>query len=93
MNNIEKKLDALIDALGFDVEEVETPVKVTSYEASKPAVMIERTLYNNSYKLTKKSFKAKPSLHKVVRAYEKGTMSYDEMLGRIALMEADYEGL
>ena len=54
MNNIEKKLDALIDALGFDVEEVETPVKVTSYEASKPAVMIERTLYTNSYKLTKK---------------------------------------
>jgi hypothetical protein len=45
------------------------------------------------YKITKRKFNSKPSLHKVVRQYEQGTMSYDEMLGRIALMEADYENL
>ena len=31
MNNLEKKIDALIDALGFDVEEVASDVFVGNY--------------------------------------------------------------
>tara|TARA_R110000851_G_scaffold43718_1_gene107885 strand:- start:78 stop:368 length:291 start_codon:yes stop_codon:yes gene_type:complete len=62
MNNIEKKLDALIDALGFDVEEVRSPLDDfavsewnnkwrnanTSHVPPKPTATI-------NYKLTKRN--------------------------------------
>tara|TARA_R110000751_G_scaffold73408_1_gene148429 strand:+ start:13119 stop:13394 length:276 start_codon:yes stop_codon:yes gene_type:complete len=50
MNNTEKKLDALIDALGFDVESVDSDVFKGVYSG--------REVYNKeviSYKLTKRN--------------------------------------
>lgn len=57
MNNIEKKLDALIDALGFDVEEVVhtdtiiDPTGVFDWLGVNPTAT---TVTNIDYKLTKK---------------------------------------
>lgn len=51
-NNIEKKLDALIDALGFDVEEVQGDVFLGCYSG--------RDVYNKQavdYKITKRNQK------------------------------------
>jgi len=64
MNNTEKKLDALIDALGFDVE----AVSVGNYELIKakglrPAIVQE--VFN--YKLTKR----KEKLLMTFKEYEK----------------------
>tara|TARA_R110000764_G_C10808163_1_gene359907 strand:+ start:218 stop:493 length:276 start_codon:yes stop_codon:yes gene_type:complete len=54
MNNIEKKLDALIDALGFDVEVIDsgfTVVKVSELDTTPYPDKIHRT----DYKLTKRN--------------------------------------
>ena len=72
MNNIEKKLDALIDALGFDVEEV--------LEQAIPSGQI---IIAHDYKLTKRKYNEKPTIHKIVRIYEKGEISSGEMIARI----------
>ena len=53
MNNIEKKLDALIDALGFDVKVVDssfTVVKLGKFDTTPYPDKIHRT----DYKLTKR---------------------------------------
>ena len=88
MNNTERKLDALIAALGFDVETSTVSRELHSLYDSNVQIIT-----STDYKLTKRNFNNKPSLHKVVREYEQGTMSYGEMLGRIALMESDYENI
>lgn len=60
MNNLEKKLDALIDALGFDVEEIETQQKMYSRDdiddkgQPKENAMPTHIFVNAEYKLTKK---------------------------------------
>ena len=95
MNNTEKKLDALIDALGFDVE-IEYKKRKTdiiNFGLVGDITIGNRPKPEYDYKLTKRNFTSKPSLHKVVREYEQGTMSYGEMVGRIELMESDYENI
>jgi hypothetical protein len=49
MNNIEKKLDALIDALGFDVEELQVEVPILRMSTDEKS-----TAYTTNYKLTKR---------------------------------------
>ena len=112
MNNTEKKLDALIDALGFDVEEVERgSVMVSKDEGERMiransatasySLISDRGEYRRGdddcyfsvagvttdYKLTKRKFNSKPTLHKIIREYENEGMSASEMIGRIMLME------
>ena len=82
MNNYEKKLDALIDALGFDVEDIIGKELVGSYagvEKFRDCVV--------DYKLTKRGYNRKGTLHKIIREYEKEEMSASEMIGRIMLLE------
>ena len=56
MNNIEKKLDALIDALGFDVEEITKSLEMP--DKSRPeadaTLMLKQVV---DYKLTKRKVK------------------------------------
>jgi len=54
VNNIENKLDALIDALGFDVEEVVIEEKVWSGLSTGEEMIIPHSIID--YKVTKKSF-------------------------------------
>ena len=61
MNNIEKKLDALIDALGFDVEELRTPVGDTEvsdwnnkWRNANTSNIPPRPASSIDYKLTKR---------------------------------------
>ena len=60
MNNIEKKLDALIDALGFDVEVVGSKAKMNKYDlnsaldANNPLGIIRVSDSTIEYKLTKR---------------------------------------
>jgi len=75
MNNCEKKLDALIDALGFDVEEVIGDVFMGRYSG--------RDIHDKQvvdYKLTKRTYSKKQSLHRIVRAYEKGDITAAKMI-------------
>tara|TARA_R110000851_G_scaffold106661_1_gene226103 strand:+ start:423 stop:767 length:345 start_codon:yes stop_codon:yes gene_type:complete len=58
MNNTEKKLDALIDALGFDVEEVSkvyiNGVMYCGNESLIPVSTIDNIVHTIDYKLTKR---------------------------------------
>ena len=59
MNNIEKKLDALIDALGFDVEVVGSKAKMNKYDLNSasyhnPLGIIRVSDSTIEYKLTKR---------------------------------------
>jgi len=45
------------------------------------------TISKTDYKLTRKKYNSKPSLHKIIREYENEGMSASEMIGRIMLME------
>lgn len=90
MSNIEKKLDALIDALGY---EINATTDHASYQADMILAHSVGAKYNGDiddyieYKVTKRDFKNKPTLHKIIRQYEKEGMSASEMIGRIMLME------
>lgn len=59
-NNLEKKLDALIDALGFDVEETDTQQRMYSKDdvddkgQPKENAIPTHIFINSEYKLTKK---------------------------------------
>jgi len=97
MNDVEKKLDALIGALGFDIERT---LKEDEWNAAK-AVMAEnpeayrggfgmRPPFRDDYveiKLVKREFKSKPTLHKLVREYERGDKTASELIGHIMLLE------
>ena len=92
MSDCEKKLDALIDALGFDVEEVRDikpyyhPDDMQSNGEPKVNARCER-IVNNSYKLTKRTYSKNPPLHRTVRLYEKGDISAVEMIRDIMWAE------
>jgi|GEM_PF-2828825 len=101
MNNIEKKIDALIDALGFDVERVRVgearcdcnSINSPALDLKKGCLKCQGTGVSHGifdYKLTKRNF-SKPTLHKIVRQYEQGKISYDEM--RVSLMEEGNENI
>lgn len=114
MTNTEKKLDALIDALGFDVtitvDTKETPISKQSginrlaigvmgiksglvtdgcgvYKRGDDECYYLEASRDTDYKLTRKGWNSKPTLHKIIREYEKEGMSASEMIGRIMLME------
>jgi len=93
MNNIEKKLDALIDALGFDVEETDNSIKMYKIEDidnnGDPYIDANPDVIKViDYKLTKKKYNHKPTLHEVVRQYENGAITNTEMVASIMLMES-----
>ena len=73
MNNTEKLLRAFIEAQGYEVE-------ATSGNFGGMEVL-------KDYKVTRRGWSSKPSLHKIIREYEKEGMSASEMVGRIMLME------
>ena len=89
MNNIEKKLDALIDALGFDVErvcDIEYIYKSEDLQDDgepKEYALADSIIDNSTYTLTKRKYNEKPTIHKIVRIYEKGEISSSEMIARI----------
>ena len=92
MNNTEKLLRAFIEAQGYEVEATKDikhmyrPGDVTdSGEPKENAAPIIIT--NSDYKVTRMGWSSKPSLHKIIREYEKEGMSASEMVGRIMLME------
>ena len=89
MNSTEKKLDALIDALGFDVErfcDIKRAYKCEDLQGNgepKEYALPESIIDNSTYKLTKRKYNEKPTIHKIVRIYEKGEISSGEMIARI----------
>lgn len=89
MSNCEKKLDALIDALGFDVKEVVSKKFLYNAKDMHPSgnpisgAVPSVTFENADYKLTKRKYNEKPTIHKIVRIYEKGEISAGEMIARI----------
>ena len=90
--NTERKLDALIDALGFDIEVVDSSIKAyrlddIDRDGDPYTDAIPMTISKTDYKLTRKKYNSKPSLHKIIREYENEGMSASEMIGRIMLME------
>ena len=93
MNSTKKKLDALINALGFDVEVVDasfTMVKLGESDTTPYPDKVHRT----DYKLTKRKCTNKPTLHKIIREYENEGMTASKMIGRIMLLEdVSYEDL
>jgi hypothetical protein len=97
MNNTEKKLDALIDALGFDVEVIET-ITLSGKPLEKPdmtpgaflpveASDLRDIIRVIDYKLTKRKVNGKSELHRIVREYESGHRSIGDMLNEIAKIE------
>jgi len=57
MNNTEKKLDALIDALGFDVEESTTTNKLHRiFDGNQVVELPDHEIVTIDYKVTKKPF-------------------------------------
>ena len=91
MDNTEKLLRAFIEAQGFEVEEVsETFINGEKYQGSDPLVHftpMDTVLTTLNHKVTKRGFKSKPTLHKIVREYERGNYTASEMIGRIMLLE------
>ena len=82
MNNTDKLLRAFIEVSGFDVEEVKEEVILKDRDG-----LIWEHYFDVSYKLTRKRYNSKPTLHKIIREYEKEGMSASEMIGRIMLLE------
>ena len=92
MNNTDKLLRAFIEASGYEIEEADTSVKLYKIDD----VDLEGDPYDNAmptvissidYKVTKRKFNSKPTLHKIIREYENEGMSASEMIGRIMLLE------
>ena len=84
MNNTEKKLDALIDALGFDIEETRRNIESVAKGGDGQA-LYTTPLFD--YKLTKRTYSKNPPLHRTVRLYEKGDISAVEMIRDIMWSE------
>jgi hypothetical protein len=95
---IEKKLDALIDALGFDVERVRIGDARCDCYKSNPlssdhligcqrcqGTGVSHGIFD--YKLTKRKVNGKSELHRIVREYESGHRSIGDMLNEIAKIE------
>jgi len=82
MTDETKLLRAFIEAQGYEVEEVEKEVILRDAGG-----FLINQLIEVDYKVTKLSFKNRPTLHKIIRQYEKEGMSASEMIGRIMLME------
>ena len=116
MNNLEKKLDALIDALGFDVETTldyqerkiseSEAMRINNRPCGVPSDYVVATnrgqmldidsegMYTRllhtpiiDYKLTKKNYINKPTIHKLVRKFERQDITASELIGQIMLME------
>lgn len=94
MTNEMKLLTALTEALGFEIEEAFTSVNLHTKTEFHPDGLPKmasghyvKTITSVDYKLTKKSFNSKPTLHKIIRQYEKEGMTASEMIGRIMLHE------
>ena len=89
MTNLEKKLDALINALGFDckrnldIKHVYRREDLQGNGEAKLYALPESIIDNSTYKLTKRKYNEKPTIHKIVRIYEKGEISSGEMIARI----------
>ena len=88
MNNIEKKLDALIDALGFDVEKI-TDFNVADYERVHKGYIYcrmgfpppQKSTYTNvEYKLTK-------------RAPERNSLPHDAWCGLVDFILSHQEDI
>lgn len=87
-----KLLQAFIEASGFDVE-----VTQDRQECYKPCDLVDgktklgalpvNIQMNTAYKVTKREFNSNPTLHKIIREYEKYGMTASEMIGRIMLLE------
>ena len=92
-NNTGKLLRAFIDASGYEVEEskdikrIYRSVDIMDNGEIRENAMPETIIKNTDYKVTRKGWNSKPSLHKIIREYEKEGMSASEMIGRIMLME------
>lgn len=92
MTNEMKLLRAFIEAQGYEIEETQTKswcVRVQS--GVNPGTNTPRFTdsynYITDYKVTKRAFNKKPTLHKIIREYEKYGMTASEMIGRIMLLE------
>ena len=80
MSNCEKKLDALIDALGFSVEVVTSVVPVDG--------LLVKGHLSVDYKLTKKTDN-KAMLYQVIDRYENGEISFDVMISKVKIVEGE----
>ena len=86
MNNTEKKLDALIDALGFDVEEVDSSVSMYKlddldrdgdpYKDANPI-----TISKLDYKLTKRNHSDEEELYQKFKERILSEVHADEFWG------------
>ena len=92
MTNEMKLLRAFIEASGYEIDEVkETKQFYLPSQCIFGSPMFGQTpqteIINIDYKITKREFNSKPTLHKIIRQYEKEGMSASEMIGRIMLLE------
>ena len=93
MDNTAKLLRAFINAQGFDVETVEDVSRfykaddIMSNGEPKEHACPSNIIRNTNYKVTKSEFNSKPTLHKIVREYERGIYTASEMICRIMLLE------
>ena len=93
MNNTDKLLRAFIEASGFEIEATEDikrfyrPSDIMDNGEPKENAIPDSIIKTTDYKVTRKGWNSKPSLHKIIREYEKEGMTASEMIGRIMLME------
>jgi len=99
MTNEMKLLRAFIEAQGFEIEEVTTPLGDTEisdwnnkWRNANTSHIPPRPTLSIDYKVTKREKisrrKGKSQIHKIVREYESGMCSVSEMLNEIARMES-----
>lgn len=98
-----KLLRAFIEASGFDVESKSTTSRRQVFGGelmSTPREMSNKLIGDlggnqwlvtttHDYKVTKRAFNAKPTLHKVIREYEQGLICVNVMMAKIELLESD----
>jgi len=93
MNNTDKLLRAFIEASGYEIEENSDRKELYKLEDidrdgdPHMGATPESIIITTDYTVTKRDFKNKPTLHKIIRQYEKEGMTASEMIGRIMLHE------
>lgn len=89
MTNEMKLLRAFIEAQGYEIETTEDiktvyrRVDIMGNGEIKENAMPESIIRTTDYKVTKTPYNKRPMLHRIVRSYEKGEISHDEMVARI----------
>ena len=83
MTNEMKLLRAFIEAQGYEIKEVATAKSIAEREEYIALGCAFDPKLEYDYKVTKTPYNKRPMLHRIVRSYEKGEISHDEIVARI----------